>query len=255
MLGLGNSLTSASYVGGFSNAYSLEFDGTNDYVDCGNDSSLQFGTGDFSLSMWVKRGTIAPTDDFQNLISYGDDDGIYWYFRFQSANKLFFRTNDSDGDLTSTTSASAITDTTNWHHVAVTFDRDSATGVKIYIDGDLDQTGDHTASSATLNHASDGLLIGIRNSGGSVVQPLEGKLDEVAIWSGVALDADAVSAIYNSGTPIALDADDGNYDNSANLQGWWRFEEGSGTSATDSSNNSNTGTLTNGPTYTTDVPS
>jgi alpha-tubulin suppressor-like RCC1 family protein len=35
------------------------------------------------------------------------------------------------------------------------------------------------------------------------------------------------------------------------LVGWWNFDEGSGTSAADSSGNSNTGTLTNGPTWTT----
>src|SRR5262249_48643260 len=38
------------------------------------------------------------------------------------------------------------------------------------------------------------------------------------------------------------------------LVGYWKFDEGSGTSATDSSGDGNTGTLTNGPTYSTDVP-
>ena len=35
------------------------------------------------------------------------------------------------------------------------------------------------------------------------------------------------------------------------LVGWWKFDEGSGTAAGDSSGNNNTGTLTNGPTWTT----
>lgn len=35
------------------------------------------------------------------------------------------------------------------------------------------------------------------------------------------------------------------------LVGWWNFDEGSGTSAADSSGSGNTGTLTNGPTWTT----
>lgn len=38
------------------------------------------------------------------------------------------------------------------------------------------------------------------------------------------------------------------------LTGYWKFDEGSGTSATDSSGNGNTGTLTNGPTYSTNTP-
>ena len=45
------------------------------------------------------------------------------------------------------------------------------------------------------------------------------------MWD-VSLDDAAVTAIYNSGTPIALDADDGNYDNSGDLQGWWRMGDG-----------------------------
>ena len=30
------------------------FDGTDDYVNCGNDESLNFGTGDFTLEVWIK---------------------------------------------------------------------------------------------------------------------------------------------------------------------------------------------------------
>jgi len=70
-------------------------------------------------------------------------------------------------------------------------------------------------------------------------------MDEVAIWD-VALDSDAVSAIYNSGTPIALDSDSGDYDNSGDLQGWWRMGEGDTyPTITDNSTNSNDGTMTN----------
>jgi hypothetical protein len=39
------------------------------------------------------------------------------------------------------------------------------------------------------------------------------------------------------------------------LKGYWKFDETSGTSAADSSGDGNTGTLTNGPTISTDVPS
>ena len=35
----------------------MSFDG-NDYIDCGNDESLNFGTGDFSTSLWVKSNEI-----------------------------------------------------------------------------------------------------------------------------------------------------------------------------------------------------
>jgi hypothetical protein len=31
----------------------LSFDGVDDYVDCGNDTSLDFSTEDFSISVWI----------------------------------------------------------------------------------------------------------------------------------------------------------------------------------------------------------
>ena len=86
-------------------------------------------------------------------------------------------------------------------------------------------------------------------------------MDEVAVWD-TDLDAAAVTAIYNSGTPIALDADSGNYSNSSNLQGWWRMgdgtEEASGNTIYDMEG-SKDGTFTDGDAsgiqYSTDVPS
>ena len=71
-----------------------------------------------------------------------------------------------------------------------------------------------------------------------------GNIDEVSIFNAIV----SVGDLRNGDIPADLTG-------MSNLQGWWRFEEGSGTSATDSSDNSNTGTLTNGPAYSTDVPS
>ena len=64
------------------------------------------------------------------------------------------------------------------------------------------------------------------------------------------LDADAITAIYNLGTPINLTSNSGNYDEyTDNLVGYWRFAENNGTTAYDISGEGNHGTLTNGPTY------
>lgn len=50
------------------------------------------------------------------------------------------------------------------------------------------------------------------------------------------------SSVSNAVTPI---------DNPAGLVSWWKFDDGSGTTALDSSGNGDTGTLTNGPTWVT----
>ena len=56
-------------------------------------------------------------------------------------------------------------------------------------------------------------------SGNSV----ETQFNDFAIWD-VALDADAITTIFNEGTPIDLTSDSGNYNNSANLQVYYPFE-------------------------------
>ena len=83
-----------------------------------------------------------------------------------------------------------------------------------------------------------------------------GNIDEVSLWD-VELDANAVSAIYGSGSPsFDLTKNNVNYDNSGDLIAYWRFEEGTGTSSTaDSSDGGNDGTLNGAPTWSTDVPS
>jgi hypothetical protein len=85
------------------------------------------------------------------------------------------------------------------------------------------------------------VTIGVGESSGGY---FTGLINEVAIWD-EALDADAVTALYNSGTPLDATADSGNYDNSDGLQGYWRND--GDTTWTDRSTNSNDGTVSGSP--------
>ena len=68
----------------------------------------------------------------------------------------------------------------------------------------------------------------------------------------MALDADAVSALYNSGVPLLPTSDSGNYDNSDSLMGYWRNDSNStwtdrantGVASFDGSKNINCGNIT-----------
>jgi len=74
-----------------------------------------------------------------------------------------------------------------------------------------------------------------------------GSIDETAIWNEALTDAE-ITALYNSGEPLSASSNSGNYTSSANLKGYWRFNENSGTTAYDLSGNGNHGT-NNGATY------
>jgi hypothetical protein len=89
----------------------------------------------------------------------------------------------------------------------------------------------------------DKLRIGARFNGNNDMDAL---FDEVAVYS-TDLSASEISAIYNSGAPNDLSS----LSTSTNLVGWWRFED----NTDDSSSNSNSGALTNGATYNSSVPS
>ena len=50
---------------------SFSFNGTSDFIGCGNNAAINFGTGDFTVSAWFKRATNATTN--LRLLSKGGD--------------------------------------------------------------------------------------------------------------------------------------------------------------------------------------
>ena len=103
------------------------------------------------------------------------------------------------------------------------------------------------AANLPLVIGADAINAGIESSAQNHLRG--GLVDDVAVWS-TAIDSDGIAVIYNSGKAgLNLLAASGNYDNQTDLEGWWKFEEGSGTSVADSSSNSNAGTLVNSPSF------
>lgn len=59
----------------------LEFNGSSDYINCGNDASLRFGTGDFTLGVRVYINSFVA-GAFPVIMGMGDTSGGEWMFRF-----------------------------------------------------------------------------------------------------------------------------------------------------------------------------
>ena len=207
MLGLGSSITS----GVPESKYSASFDGTEDYIDFGNVNNL--GVGDFSFSFWVKFSEATS----QNLISKYYDSDNRWFIRTQGTDKIQFLARVGASTVMDLSySGSAISEDA-WHHVVVTCDRSESDGLKIYLDNSAGTAG--AGSTTDIDNTGD-VYIGRQNTayGASI-------LHEVGIWN-VALSAAAVTAIYNSGSPLNLKFDQGNYNNSSALQGYYRMGNG-----------------------------
>ena len=239
-----------SAVGSFSNIYSTEYDGVDDYVNCGTPSNLNFSKTDkFSFSVWYKRNANNVTHVlFSKHNPTGNRRGYYISVLDDNTVTVVLRT---DTSFTSQRllykSTNTITDT-NWHHIVFTYDGGVATSSgQIYIDGVAETMDSSGGGSITLIQSSATTPFLISGLTTTPSAPANGKLDEVAVFN-VELSASDVSTIYNGGTPNNLN------DLSTPPLSWWRFEEGSGTTAADSGTGGNNGTLVNGPTFSTDVP-
>ncbi len=211
----------------------LEFDGTDDYVLISDHSSLN-SDSTITVEAWIKADAYGR-NVYDNSIfcKHGWSRGNLGYvLRCGSNGKISFNISDGSGTWREAASAS-IMETGIWYHVAGSFDGDS---VNVYINGELVGTTLYTGyispSSGLTARIGD-----LANGGGRL---FDGMIDEVRVWSTAVDQAtlrDWMCRKVNSAHP-----------NVANLEGNWRLNEDSGTTTLDESGNSNSGTLTNGPT-------
>ena len=223
-----------SWTGGlFGNA--LSFDGNSGTVRVPRKPLLEPTA--ITVTGWVKRD--GSQNQWANLVrkTWGNNSGptyISWSLQVNPSGEnpdvLAFNTGYSGGTQILETPSGAIPDGA-WTHVAATYDPSApAPQKKLYVNGAL-------VASATETHpilydaSSSGDLYMGQNGGGE--EYFAGSLDEVRYYS-LALSAQEIANLaFPSG-----------------LLGYWKLDEGSGTSAFDSSGNGNTGALSGGATWT-----
>ena len=216
----------------------MSFDGDNDYVNMEDVLDFDVRTDPLSFSAWVNRSV---TGTAHVIISKMDNDVLDfptgYMFINQGDNTIRFLIGYDllGGDALDVKTTAAYTDT-DWVHLAVTYDGSGdANNINIYKDGvslPLTITANNpTNSSATARPFN----IGSRDNGNL---PFDGTLDEVRIYNRV-LSAAEVERLYKFTGPKFSSVD------RTGLVGWWTFDDAQGSIATDSSENSNHGTLTN----------
>jgi len=211
-------------VAGFENTWSCDFDGVDDYVDCG---AITGGAGDLSCSLWIKTSaSVAWTQENPVIFyasagtsrSFGNTYQKAAGTRVVKVGSSYGTTQLNDG---------------NWHHLVWT--REISSGdVKCYVDGDAtpEATGTFAGTYAYT------IRIGAyTNSIGTPSYWFDGLVDEVSYWNSV-LTTGEIATIYNSGTPIDL--------TSLNPISWYRMGDGdSFPTLTDHGSAGSDGTMTN----------
>jgi len=222
----------------FENLRSTEYDGIDDYVDCGTGIGDSQGViSNFSVSMWIKPSITSGNDLFFNVGSFSNSFGQI-SIQLQG-NRLYFKLNNG-----TRTYYVAYTNTTNWEHIAFVYDGSNSANTKLYINNVVQSTSAGGVYPSSLDLTGLKTIIG---AGYSTSYTYSGLLDEVSYFNST-LSATDINTIYNSGVPNNLN------DLTAPPLSWWRFEEESGTTAIDSGSGGNNGTLINGVVRSTDVP-
>jgi len=165
----------------------------------------------FTVSCWAKAdahpATWTALFGQASTSSWGDGFGMY----VSNTNTISgFVNGYSSGNVAD------IVTFTNWNHYVLTYD---GSDLKLYINGSLGDT--NSTNSGTVASNAIGIAdLNIPNY--SYTWP--GVSDEYGFWN-EALTASEITAIYNSGTPLSLSADSGNYASSANLKAYYKFED------------------------------
>jgi hypothetical protein len=178
----------------------LRFDGSNDYVDCGNDDSLSWGSADYSICAWVKR---AGDFGYVNVIvgkhvGWGDYRG--WYLRFGipgGTNKLEFNNNyDSFWNGNGVVKSDEEYTDQDWHYICGVLDGGN-NKVRLYVDA-VEIENDAGSNTYNIDNSAS-LRIGAKSNG----EYFNGVIDEVRIYNR-ALTADEIRAHYYGHTPPYL---------------------------------------------------
>ena len=170
----------------------LAFDGTDDYVDCGNNTSLDI-TGSTSILAWVKFNSVSG---YQTILAKrgGASDSISNYALRTNTNKLeFYYKSGSTWHIYATSNANLSTG--NWYHIAVTFTYGTGSSIKCYRNG-VPLTGSWTSGNgnAPAITNTNPLTIGALTND----ERINGIIDDVRIYNR-ALTATEVMAIYLAG--------------------------------------------------------
>jgi len=204
-------------VGTGSINYVLDLDGTNDYVSLPN--SINMGTSDFTLSIWLKTDDVSSRQHVFQQTGSNDNRVI----AINSGGSLTSRLGGSGSDQLSGVTLS--TDT--WYHIVLVHDNSENT-LKWYVNG----TEQNTNTSVNVPSNTGTFYLGTNSDADDKF--FNGQIDEVRIWNDVRTAAE-----------IADNKDDELVGNESGLVAYYKMSDGTGTTLTDNSSNSNNGTLTN----------
>ena len=174
------------------------------YADLGNPPSLDFSTGDWTVTAWYKTAMTGTGDANKGTIygKGGDTAGGHRYCLIMSETTEGVVTLVTDDDVTKyVVDSKSVTNDDEWHFVVG--QREGAT-LRIYIDGQLEGTGAATATYNLAGTKQHNAYIGaITDHTNNVLYKLyNGLIDDVRIYN-QALSEGEILWLAGKTTPVA----------------------------------------------------
>ncbi len=214
--------------------YQLSFDGSNDYFTANTVSAAVTG-GSWTMEFWF-RSTRSVTYT-ESILAFNPSDGtnrIEIGVGPSAGNKMYiYSPNSSPTTLYGTTAIS----TNTWCHVAVTYNNSNRV-IQLYLNGNATAEVNRTLPAADVVQNTDRFSLGQEWDNASASGFFAGQLDEVRVWNGIRSNTQIIDDRYRE-VPV----------NSMGLLAYYKMTNNSGTSVTDNTGNSRTGTLVNGPAW------
>lgn len=201
----------------------LDFDGSNDYVDCGDLGGI--GTT-YSAEMWVNFDDVTSGGHLLTYVRNGGGTTAHNAISISNANgQITFRVRDGSGNNAVITGGSL--NVGQWYHIVGVR---NGNNTELYIDGELIGTASATFNPIISNQCGIG---GVWHDAlNRWVTFADGKIDEVRIWNSVRSQAQIRDnmCLQLTGSETGLIA-------------YWNMDEGTGASINDGTSNNNDGTL------------
>jgi|GEM_PF-5491042 len=203
--------------------------GTSDYIRAADHASLDFGTGDFTYSVWIKT----TQDCTGNKVYIGQrNDASYpgvWLGCFGATDIPRFEPRDTNSVGVGVNGSAAINDG-QWHHLVGVKEGHSSAIVRLYVDGVLVNSGSASYTGTFNNGDAFPTHIGRFN-----VAPFyyaDADIDDARIYNR-ALSAAEILAMYQSALPPIP----------ADMAGHWKLDESGNTNIAVDATGTNNGTL------------
>lgn len=174
----------------------LDFDGADDYIDCGDHSSTNFinATTDFSISFWYKMDAVGNTYERYFTRQDGATGDGWCIARNGASGPSFIIEISGDQDYLGFHDGDDFPATWTFYVVAYDWSEDK---LDVYKDNVLIRDAVSVSSAGAFGWASDDSLH-MMARGGDAATFAEGDLDEVGLWNRIITVAE-VSDLWNNG--------------------------------------------------------